>query len=501
MTVWLYQVLVFPQGFMLAGKILKLEISLFLIPETAVLRQALQAIDANAMGVCFVVDSGGVLRGLLTDGDVRRAILSGAQLDDPVSRFMRKDFVSLEVGAANEVIQAKLSDRIRVIPLLDSKRRPVDVATLGSYRRIPVLEPSLSGNELAYVTECIRTHWISSQGPYVKKFEDLFKKSCEMEHALAVSNGTVALHLALEALGVGPGDEVIVPDLTFAASANAVVHSGATPVFVDVEDSTGCLDVAKAREAVSPKTRAIMPVHLYGYSCDMDAVMALAREQNLLVVEDCAEAIGTRWKGKPVGSFGDASCFSFFGNKTITTGEGGMVLFRDEQIRERGAVLRDHGMNKNRRYWHEVVGYNYRLTNLQAAIGVAQMERLDYFVETKRKIAARYREGLTGLQGVTLAPESADCLNSYWLYTIRIGASSRLTRDQLQSVLMDAGVETRPVFHPMHVMPAYREYQPKRSCAVSVEFSKQGLSLPSSVGLSVKEQDRVVSQIRKALGA
>ncbi|RYZ75585.1 MAG: aminotransferase class I/II-fold pyridoxal phosphate-dependent enzyme, partial [Proteobacteria bacterium] len=334
-------------------------------------------IDGNAHGVCFVVDGEGKLAGGITDGDVRRALLAGKGLNASAQDVMVANFFSLPADSSSALIQNNLSERIRVIPLLNPEGIPVDFATRSRYHRISVLEPNLKGNELAYVTDCIQTNWISSQGSYVRRFEEDLRNYAGANYALAVSNGTVALHLALKALGIGPGDEVIVPSLTFAASANAVIHAGATPVFADVEAETWTIDVAAARKLIGPRTKAIMPVHLYGHPCRMDELQDLVNSHDIQLVEDCAESLGSLYKGRQTGSFGAAACFSFFGNKTITTGEGGMVLFRDLSCFEMGAVLRDHGMSKKERYWHDVVGFNYRLTNMQAAIGVAQMERVD----------------------------------------------------------------------------------------------------------------------------
>ena len=255
---------------------------------------------------------------------------------------------------------------------------------------IPVAEPDLSGNELKYVTECVVTEWVSSLGKYVRMFEEQMAASCQRKYAVSTSNGTTALHLALAVLGIGPGDEVIVPALTFVATANAVSYTGATPVFVDAESDYWQLDPARLEALITPRTKAIIPVDLYGHPADMDAILAVAQRHGLRVVEDTAEAHGALYKGRPCGSMGDMSCFSFYGNKVITTGEGGMLLTDDEGWCERARFLRDHAMSKTERYFHPEIGYNYRLTNIQAALGVAQLERLDTFVAIKRRNAARY---------------------------------------------------------------------------------------------------------------
>lgn len=448
---------------------------------------AMQVLDKTGLGAIFITDENKKLVGLLTDGDLRRALLKGVGIESTVKGIMNKNFVSLPVETENSLILETLSARVRIIPLVDPYGILVDYASASRIRRISVASPLLNGNELLYVTNCITTNWISSQGKYVREFEDYFVKYHDGLKALAVSNGTVALHLALEALNIGKGDEVLVADFTFAASVNSIIYTGAVPVLVDIEPDTLNIDLKEAERLVTAKTRAIMPVHLYGQPCDMDAVVAFAKKHNLLIVEDCAEALGSLYKGKPVGSFGDVATYSFFGNKTITTGEGGMVVFKDEQVANRAAMLRDHGMEKNRRYWHAEVGYNYRLTNLQAAIGVAQFERLDEFVTAKRNIAKVYNETLSKMPFFQLPVEKKDTFNSYWLYTFLVKPDAPFTRDELIHYLGQRGVETRPVFFPMHEMPPYVQYGKPENLKVSKMVSECGMSLPSSVNLTELE--------------
>lgn len=467
-----------------------------LVSNQATIRETLKAIDANAQGICFVVDTERKLVGVVTDGDIRRALIEGKSLDSPVADVMSKKFTALPVNTPVDKINAMLSGIVRHIPLLDEKGTPVDYASFSRAHRIPVMTPQLNGNELNYVTECITTGWISSQGAYVKRFEKEFAEICGSNHGVAVSNGTVAIHLALAALGIGEGDEVIVPDLTFAASINGVIYTGATPVIADVDPETWTLSPAAVEALITPKTKAIMPVHLYGHPCHMDELMAIAKKHKLLVVEDCAEALGTLYKGKHVGTFGDSATFSFFGNKTITTGEGGMVLFNDQATCDKAMVLRDHGMSKQKRYWHDFVGYNYRMTNIQAAIGVAQLERLNEFVSLKRKMASVYNEGLKGQKGITLPPEKDWAFNGYWLYTCIIDPKEGVSRDELIEKLTRNGVETRPVFYPLHEMPPYVGYiRSGQTFPVTDYLSRNGISLPSSVNITADEQSTIVNAI------
>lgn len=459
-------------------------------------RDVLKTIDGNAQGICFVVDASKKLVGVVTDGDIRRALIEGKSLDSKATEIMQKKFTSLPVNTPIDKINASLNGTVRHIPLVDENNVPVDYASFSRAHRIPVMTPQLNGNELQYVTECITTGWISSQGAYVKRFEKEFAEACDSAYGVAVSNGTVAIHLALAALDIGEGDEVIVPDLTFAASINGVIYTGATPVIADVDPETWTLSPAAVEALITPKTKAIMPVHLYGHPCHMDELMAIAKKHNLLVIEDCAEALGTLYKGKHVGTFGHAATFSFFGNKTITTGEGGMVLFNDQAICDKAMVLRDHGMSKQKRYWHDFVGFNYRMTNIQAAIGVAQLERLKEFVGLKRKMASVYNSGLQGQKGITVPPEKDWAYNGYWLYTCIIDPKAGVNRDELIEKLTRNGVETRPVFYPLHEMPPYIQYiRAGQDFPVTDYISRNGISLPSSVNITAEEQSTIVNAI------
>jgi perosamine synthetase len=465
------------------------------IVESLSIREALAPLDSHGLGFLMVVASSGELVGVLTDGDIRRALLRGLTPDDPVSSAMRKDFVSLPLTASPSDINQALSERIAFVPLLDTAGRPVDYAGHTRHRRFPVAEPLLDGNEAEYLLECVRTGWISSQGAFVAAFEHLVADYHGMPFALAVANGTAALHLALVSLGIGQEDEVIVPDFTFAATATAVLHAGATPVFVDVDPVTWTLDVEAVERATTERTRAIIPVHIYGHPCDMPPLVDLARERALLLVEDVAEAFGARAHGGLVGTFGDAACFSFYGNKTITTGEGGMILFSDEALYERAAMLRDHGMSRERRYWHLEAGYNYRLTNLQAAIGTAQMERVVPILERKRTLAERYTSGLEGTRGIVCPPRAAWAEPVCWLYTLRVDEDLGMTRDELAERLLMSGIETRPVFPPLHGMPPFERFA-RGSFPVTERLASTGLTLPSGVTLSDDDVDAITTTLR-----
>jgi len=452
--------------------------------EKYTLRKALKIIDKNAMGVCFVVNTSNKLRGILTDGDIRRALLNNADLDSNVIDHMNKKFLSLPISSDIEEVNKYLQKKkYKVIPLCNNQGEVVDFADRDHLRSIPILSPSLNGNELNYLNDCITTNWISSKGKYVSKFENIFEVLHPNYYALAVSNGTTALHLALVALGIKEGDEVIIPDSTFAATINAVLYCNATPVICEINNKTWCIDENEIKSLITSKTKAIIPVHLYGLPANMKEIMKIANNSNLFVLEDCAEAIGSKIDDKRVGTFGDCSTFSFYGNKTITTGEGGMVLFKNKKHFELGKLLRDHGMSNNKRYWHELVGFNYRMTNLQAAVGVAQMERFEEIINKKREIFNFYNINLLNLKGISKMPfHSNNLYNSSWLYTLILDSS--INRDKLIHKLNQLGIELRPSFCSLSEMPPYRNFRKSLNLKNSYLLSKNGVSLPSSIMLN-----------------
>lgn len=455
------------------------------------LRDVLERLNQGVSGVIVLVDNNDTVHGILTDGDVRRALLNGATLESPASRYMNTSFTHGTADDSREDLIKLLSDKIRHLPVLDQKRRLVDLVNWVDIWRKPVMEPHLGGNELKYIADCITSNWISSQGSYVKNFEREFAAFHNEEFALTTTNGTSALHLALIALGVGPGDEVIVPDVTFAATANVVLHCGAKPVLVDVKPDTWTMDPEHVRLALTEHTKAIMPVHLYGHPCDMDPLLDIARARGLFIVEDCAEALGARYKGRLVGTMGDVGCFSFFSNKIITTGEGGMVLTRNQKLAERMALYRDHGMTPARRYWHPVAGFNYRMTNMQAAIGLAQLEQIGTFCRLREAIAQRYQANLDGVDGISLQPRAVWASPVMWLFTVLLPGYQEHERALVIERLARCGVEARPFFPPLHLQPPYASTSDNFKTAN--KLGREGLSLPSGISLSPEDIDRICS--------
>lgn len=356
---------------------------------------------------------------------------------------------------------------------------------------IPVYQPHLGGREKEYVNQCLDSTWISSRGEFISRFENAFAQYIGSEHATTVSNGTVALHLAMAALGLGPGDEVIVPTLTYIASVNTIMQTGARVVFAESLADTWNVSIADIKRRVTEKTKAVMVVHLYGLACDMDEIVALCTEHNLLLIEDCAEAFGSLYKGQHVGTFGDVATFSFFGNKTITTGEGGMVVCRDRVVHDKACHLKSQGVSKTREYWHDELAYNYRMTNICAAIGLAQLEQADEIIARKRQIADWYREALVGLP-LALHAEQPGTRHSYWMCSILLDDAQ--LRQGLRDRLKEQGIETRPLFPPAHTMP---HCHTDEAFVVAQDLSSRGLNLPSYPTLSRDQVWQVANEIRR----
>ena len=356
--------------------------------------------------------------------------------------------------------------------------------------KIPVYQPELSGNEKKYVQECLDTSWISSKGKFVGEFEQQFAHVTQINHAISVSNGTAALHVALLALGIGPGDEVIVPSFTYIASVNAIRYVGAIPVFVDIEEDSWQLDNSLIEPVITAKTKAIMAVHMYGCPSDMEAIQRIATQYHLYVIEDCAEAFGTKVGDTHVGRFSDIATYSFFGNKTITTGEGGMVVTQEATLADKVRRLKGQGLMAGREYWHDIVGYNYRMTNICAAIGLAQLEQAEHFIKRKRQIAHFYRQRLQSLP-VVVQQQRVDGQHSWWMFSILTETPAQ--RDKLRVHLSSLGIETRPLFNPVHLMPMY--FDEKWHLPISVDIANRGMNLPSWPGMSNDMLEEVVTSI------
>jgi perosamine synthetase len=369
---------------------------------------------------------------------------------------------------------------------------------------IPVNEPLLKGNEKQYLSECIDTGWISSEGPFIKRFEEEFAASLGRKHGIAVANGTAAIDAAVESLGLAPGDEVILPTFTIISCIGHLVRSGIVPVLVDSDPVTWNMDVSKVEAKITGRTRAIMVVHIYGLPVDIDPIMDIARRCGLKVIEDAAEMHGQTYKDRPCGAFGDISIFSFYPNKHITTGEGGMIVTDDDQLAEECRSLRNLCFQPKKRFVHDRLGWNLRMTNLQAALGVAQLERLPEFVQIKRRMGARYQAGLAGLPGVQLPlPKTPYADNIYWVFGLVLDENVSFDAEEAMRRLAAMGIGTRPFFWPMHEQPVLRQmglFEGERY-PVAENMARRGFYIPSGLGLASQQQEAVITAVRQLVGA
>lgn len=370
-------------------------------------------------------------------------------------------------------------------------------------RFIPVCEPFIGAKELNYVTDCIKSGWISSSGKYIEKFENIWASYCGVKYGISVSNGTVALQMAIRCLDLKEGDEVIMPTFTIISCAMALVYNGIKPVLVDSEDRTWNMNVNEIEGKITKKTKAIMVVHIYGHPCKMDKIFELAAKYDLKVIEDAAEAHGAEYKGRKCGGLGDISCFSFYANKIVTTGEGGMVLTDNKDYAERLRYLRNLSFRPERRFYHTELGYNFRLTNIQAAIGLAQIGRIEKSVEKKRQIACSYDKELKNLSCLTLPMEECWAKNVYWMYGIVLNKNSEYNAVDFAIKLAEKGVETRPFFLGMHEQPVFQKMGlfKGESYPVANSIARQGLYLPSGLTLKKEEIKYIAETIKEIIDA
>jgi perosamine synthetase len=366
---------------------------------------------------------------------------------------------------------------------------------------IPVNEPIIAPHAKKYVLDCLNTGWISSSGKYLAAFEQSFAAYLGVTFATTTTNGTTALHLALAALGLGPGDEIIIPDLTIVSCGLAALYVGATPVVVDVDPTTGNIDPTKIEKAITKRTRAIMVVHLFGHPADMDPILEIAKRHHLAVIEDAAEAHGALYKGKKVGSLGDIACFSFYGNKIVTTGEGGMVVTNNKNLYERAKLLKDLAHSPTHRFYHEEVGFNFRMTNLQAALGLAQLEEIDKYIAIKLQMAKAYQAQLSSVSSLTLPSQAPWAKSVYWMYAVLVAKTSPLNRDTLRIKLKEEGIDTRDHFVPLHRQPVFKKLDlfANASCPVSDDLSGRGFYLPSGLAITDKQIQTVTKTLKRLL--
>ena len=363
---------------------------------------------------------------------------------------------------------------------------------------IPISKPHLEKDEINNVLKCIKSGWISYAGKYVQEFEKTFTNYLGGGFSVAVSNGTAAIELALRTFKIGYGDEVIIPNFTFAATINAVINSGAKPVLADVEKSTWTIDIHEIKKKITKKTKAIIAVHIYGQPAKIDEIKKIAKKHKVKIIEDSAEALGATYKGRKIGIKSDCATFSFFANKTITTGEGGMLVFKNKKASELAKLLRNQGQSLKKQFWHDNAGFNFRMTNIQAALGVAQMKKINKFISKRKMIFKFYNDKLKKSDKIKFLPSNSWSENSYWYYTILINNIGKFQRNRLIKTLKSYGIETRPCFYPLNTMEPYKKYA-QGTYKVSYNIGQNAITLPTFYSLEKKQQSYIVKILLKIL--
>jgi perosamine synthetase len=469
-------------------------ISKFTVKLPASIYKILKIINKNTYGTIFVLDKKSKFIGSITDGDIRRYILKKkniTNLIDEKSNIINKKPSVVKKKDKNKDILKKFYDSkyiIKCIPILDEYKKVIDIAFVDKLNFIPMLQPILGESELKYVTECIRSGWISSKGSYVEKFEKLFSKFIGGGYSLSVTNGTAAIELALRSLGIKKNDEVIVPDFTFAATINAVMNVGAKPVLSDVCKKNWTLNAKLILEKITKKTKAVVIVHVYGQPCPLDEIIKLCKKRGIFVIEDSAEALGSRYKRKLIGLHGDCSTHSFYANKTITTGEGGMVVFKNKNHYELAKSIKNQGRDLNsveKYFWHSNQGSNLRMTNIQAALGCAQLEKVNYFIKKREIVFKNYSKFLKPIKNDLIdIPSNKNTVNSYWLFTTLIKNFNEKQRDKMIEVLKNQfNIESRPGFYSLNKMKPYKEFA-KGKFKNSEYIAERTISLPTGANLN-----------------
>lgn len=466
------------------------------VPPSSSIKNAMININKNKTGIIFVTKNKFIL-GVVTDGDIRRHLIKNKKIDSKIKILMNKNFISINSFETRENIfriTEKFKHKIRVFPIVNKNNELVDFIFDNQIHKIPIYKPYLEGNERNYLLNCLSKNWISSGGYYVLDFENKFSKIFSNRKSLAVTSGTTALHLALVSLGIGDGDEVIVPNLTFAAVINSVLYTKAKPVVVDINKDKWTINCSEIEKSISKKTKAIIPVHIFGNPCEMNKIKKIAKKYNIFVIEDCAEAIGSKFRNKNIGTFGDCSIFSFFGNKTITTGEGGMILFKKNKHFQIAKKLRDHGMSTKKKYYHEEIGFNYRMTNMQAAIGLAQLERYKKIVRKKINIAKQYKKNLSNNKILKFQDDEKKSLNSYWAIAVLL--KKNFNFNSVEEKFNNAGIEIRNFFYPLNKQKIYKKFA-KKNKYITDEFYKNGILLPTYPSLNNSDIKYICENLKK----
>ena len=471
----------------------------FSVKKDANLLEGLKKINSGTDGILLVVD-GLKLLGILTDGDFRRLLLKGVSLEEPVLKHSNKKFIYSDSSETTNERLSKLSRSIKHLPVLNKNGEVVDLLTFNDLLLVNVSNPDISDNEKKYVLDALNSGWISSQGDYVKRFENelisYLSDNGEKVYLTTTSSGTAALELVLKSLDIKYGDEVILPSITFGATANSIINVGADPVFVDVDIENFNININEIKKNINSKTKAIIIVHLYGNPVEMDLIQDLCLKNNIYLIEDAAEALGTKYKNRFCGTFGDAAIFSFYANKLITTGEGGAAIFKSDKHFSNALSIKNHGMDKNKKYWHNQVGSNYRLTNIQAALGLAQMEKIDYFLKSREEIYNIYEYFFRSNKNFIVPKVLEKGKSSFWLYPVLEKPNSNLTINDLSSHLRNDSIETRPIFPPLHLQDAFKNFSDEK-LNISEKYFMKGICLPIFNNMSIKEKNRIKESLKR----
>lgn len=478
-------------------------LSSLIIKEDSTIKEVMRCITKGKLGIALIVDADKKLVGVVTDRDTRQALLSGKDFDFPIGKIMTtKPVVASEGTSAAELLEILLSRGVYQIPIVDKDKKVVDVVTLSELKDIPLSSPDITRKEVRIINRVLATPYLSI-GPKIEEFEEKVARFVGTKYAVGVNSGTSALHLCMRSLNIRDGDEVITTPFSFIASANSILFERARPVFVDIDENTLCMDVNQIRKKITPKTRAILPVHIFGHPCQMDKIVEIAERYNLVVIEDACEAIGAEFKGKKVGLFGSMGVFGFYPNKQITTAEGGMIVTDDEGIATLCRSMRNQGRDNGDEsgLCHKRLGYNYRMSELSAALGVVQMERLEEILKRRQRIAELYNEKLNKIEGIKIPYVISGVKMSWFVYVIRLDTErfSEDDRDVIIRKLNNEGIGCRAYFPPIHLEPFYVEMfgYKKGDFPVTEEVSRSTIALPFYNNLSKTQIDYICERLGK----
>lgn len=484
---------------------MKKDIALLTIRENNSIKEAIQCIDDNSQGIALIVDENIKLLGVVTDGDIRRAILSGKSLSTPIREVMhREPLIAREGTTATELLAMMLETGIRQVPIVTDDGIVMDMAVVTDLKSVPLSSPDITYREVELINQVLATPYLSI-GPKIEEFEAKIARYIGTKYAVAVNSGTSALHLCTRSLDIKDGDEVITTPFSFISSANCILFERAKPVFVDIDEDSLCIDVTRIEEKITERTKAILPVHIFGHACQMDKVMEIGRKYNLAVIEDACEAIGGEYSGEKVGSFGDCGVFAFYPNKQITTAEGGMVVTNDEKIARLCRSMRNQGRDESGSWLsHERLGYNYRMNELSASLGTVQMDRIDEILEKRQEVADFYNKRLSHMAGIIIPYIAPNVKMSWFVYVIRLDSTrfSQEDRDRVMKELGARGINSRAYFPPIHLEPFYvnKFGYGKGLFPVTEKVSGLTIALPFFNNLEEQEVDYICSALEKIIG-